>query len=521
MDDGFKGKNVLIVGGCGGMGFEFARLLKAKQATVTVFDVNKPEDKKLTVLEEKGIPVAIYNLNYDSNTLKESSIYLSMYDIIMLAVPIEAFDEVVPIIAPFMKENSLLIDIASVKKQPLDIMLKHAPETISVLGSHPLFGPGIVSHMKGWNVVLVRPEGRCTDSWYITTKNFFESEGAFITELKDSEIHDRMVGITQVLTHFLYLSMAETLNSLKIKLTDAHDYATPPFEILMAFTGRLLNHNPLKLPATIQSQHIGPDIRRAYLQSALRLANFFNSRGTEEITERIAELSTYLGENYRSWAQSVSNRIIKPIGEFKGDLGISKGKIRVFKRRNGDGNGVVYGIVLEVDKDSTLVYRITENEFLNGKMQDKNISVSWDNNYIESDQRIIDESQVRQLLAIYDSMEKEKKKRFARLTFRNYELLKIKTFIEDLQKKSIGSVIIQGIFPSDRTGEDALKLFKLLKNVSDVTIIDRYPVQEGLRITFQIEITGLPKDLLHVFINDITDISSFAHLQISALKRKP
>jgi len=506
MDIDFKDKEILIMGGCGGMGFEFAKLLKAKQAAVTVFDMNKPEDKKLTVLKEKEIPVSICNPDYDSNSLKELNIHPSKYDIIILAVPIEAFDKVVPIIAPFMKENSLLIDIASVKKQPLDIMLKHAPETISVLGSHPLFGPGIVSHMKGWNVILVRPEGRCTDSCYITIKTFFESEGAFITELKDSEIHDRMVGITQVLTHFIYLSMAETLSSLDIKLTEAHDYATPPFEMLMAFTGRLLNYNPLKLYATIQSQPIGPDIRRAYLQSASRLAEFFDFSHTGKITERISELSAYLGENYRNWAQSISNRIIKPIGEFKGDLGISKGKIRAFKRRNGNGNGIVYGIVLEIDKDSTLVYKITEKEFMDGKLQDNNISASWDMNFLEGDHKIIDESHVRNLLIIYDSIEKGKKKRFVSLTYKNYELLKIQPLLDDFQNKLNGTVIAQGVFHDNNIAEHIRKLLNLLKNVADVEITDKYPVSEGIKITYRIKTIGIAKDSLTLFSQNIVTL---------------
>jgi prephenate dehydrogenase len=60
-------------------------------------------------------------------------------DLVLLAVPLPALDEVLRRLAPRLAPTTLLADIASVKTRPLELMLRAHQGPVA--GTHPLFGP--------------------------------------------------------------------------------------------------------------------------------------------------------------------------------------------------------------------------------------------------------------------------------------------------------------------------------------------------------------------------------------------
>ncbi|MBF0531148.1 MAG: prephenate dehydrogenase/arogenate dehydrogenase family protein, partial [Deltaproteobacteria bacterium] len=66
---------------------------------------------------------------------------IAQSQVIILAVPVTAIDQVMSELGPLTRPDGVIIDICSLKEAPLKSMLAHAQG--EVIGSHPLFGPSV------------------------------------------------------------------------------------------------------------------------------------------------------------------------------------------------------------------------------------------------------------------------------------------------------------------------------------------------------------------------------------------
>ncbi|KAL7532344.1 hypothetical protein ACHAXR_004571 [Thalassiosira sp. AJA248-18] len=80
----------------------------------------------------------------------ESFVVEEDLDVIVLAVSIVSFEETVKDLVPHLQKrmeikgeysSPLIVDVASVKEHPREILLKHLPDKCDVLCTHPMFGP--------------------------------------------------------------------------------------------------------------------------------------------------------------------------------------------------------------------------------------------------------------------------------------------------------------------------------------------------------------------------------------------
>ena len=77
-------------------------------------------------------------------------------DWVIPAVPISALSDILLQIKDDLKPGSLLMDVCSVKVKPCEWLRECAPENVSLLGSHPMFGPDSAKDgIDGLQVVLV------------------------------------------------------------------------------------------------------------------------------------------------------------------------------------------------------------------------------------------------------------------------------------------------------------------------------------------------------------------------------
>jgi chorismate mutase/prephenate dehydrogenase len=75
----------------------------------------------------------------------------AMADVTIISVPIDVTEQVIREVAPRVRPDALLMDVTSVKSDPVRLMLEST--TASVLGTHPMFGPSVHS-LQGQRVVL-------------------------------------------------------------------------------------------------------------------------------------------------------------------------------------------------------------------------------------------------------------------------------------------------------------------------------------------------------------------------------
>lgn len=127
-------------------------------------------------------------------------------DLIVLAVPVSRYAEVVKAIAPHVKEGAKITDVGSVKGAALDEVLPNLPKGVAYVPSHPIAG----SEKSGASVAradlfekrlfLVTPPPGLSESHYTPVAELWRSIGAEIV-MMPAEVHDQIYAYTSHVPH--------------------------------------------------------------------------------------------------------------------------------------------------------------------------------------------------------------------------------------------------------------------------------------------------------------------------------
>jgi len=224
-------------------------------------------------------------------------------DVVIIAVPIAVTTEVIHNIGPFIKEETLLCDITSVKKKPVEAMREYSEE---VLGMHPMYAPS--NSINGQKVVLCPEKGR---KW--TEMEKFWSENGAEVHITDPHSHDKAMSVVQGLMHFSELVVAETVRKMDLTGEDMNEYSSPVYQLITDLTARMLNQKP-ELYGSIQAENPENEkVRESFVESAedireiigdqkafankfSELGNEFDLEGAQNRTDLVIE---YLSSNLR------------------------------------------------------------------------------------------------------------------------------------------------------------------------------------------------------------------------------
>jgi prephenate dehydrogenase len=199
-----------IIGGTGGMGRWFAELLKKEGHTVHV-------SGRKTKLSSDGLA--------------------QICNVVVVSVPISATAEVIKLVGPLLNKDQLLMDLTSLKREPVEMML--ANTLAEVIGCHPLFGPAI-KESTGQNVVLC--PGRGTN-WYPWLKELFDKNGFNVLE-RTAVVHDEMMSLVQVLNHLNTISLGLALMESGQPLDELSKFSTPVFRAKLDIVKKLFTEGP-------------------------------------------------------------------------------------------------------------------------------------------------------------------------------------------------------------------------------------------------------------------------------------
>ena len=193
---------------------------------------------------ENGFEIADWVSVDTAATPPSTPLSLDDYDLVMLAVPENQVDVAASAILPGLRSDATVFDVVSTKTRTVAAMLKHAPEGVGVLGTHPLFGPAVLN-VIGQTFMMV-PTERTDQGIYSWMTTLLRSQGAIVEET-DSETHDKYMLLVQTLAHYAYLVFGKTLakaSDLGYTFEESLRYSTPPYSILAAFTSRIIGGNP-------------------------------------------------------------------------------------------------------------------------------------------------------------------------------------------------------------------------------------------------------------------------------------
>jgi prephenate dehydrogenase len=157
--------------------------------------------------------------------------------VVIVAVPIAATLEVIRLVGPQMQKGALLMDLTSLKEEPVREMLKAT--AADVVGCHPLFGPDCPS-LAGQNIVLCPGRGDCWLNWI---EGLFTKGGARVT-MTTPEEHDRMMAFIQGLTHLDTILMGLALRNSGVEASALDAFSTPVFRTKRAIVEKVFGASP-------------------------------------------------------------------------------------------------------------------------------------------------------------------------------------------------------------------------------------------------------------------------------------
>jgi prephenate dehydrogenase len=187
--------------------------------------------------------------------------------IVVFAVPLNSFAEVLQRAAPHLQTGALCLDVMSVKIKPIELMLQYLPPTVEIIGTHPLFGPQSGREgIEGLRVALCPVRTTRAEK----VKDFLADDLKLTVLEKSPEEHDREMAHVQALTHFV----ARALTELHV---EESDLATVSYEELMR-AARLVSEDSWELFQTIQQGNPFADAKRkAFIEKLIELENRMNA----------------------------------------------------------------------------------------------------------------------------------------------------------------------------------------------------------------------------------------------------
>ncbi len=245
MEDNFK---IGIIGGKGKMGNFFKNFFEKKGYSVEISDVNTSLTNIKLVKKNK---------------------------IVLISVPMEIFPKVIEEIAPFVEEHHWIIDICSLKREPVRVMKKFLKQG-EILATHPLFGP-YETDLRGKTIAFYPVRGKNVVNWF---KKVMLDEGLNLVEISPKK-HDEIMALVQVVNHFWLILLAKVIKDSKFSLKDVVYLATPSFLRQLHILKRLAKQNT-NLYAKIQLENpLGKNFRTLLCKNCRILAKAFNSENAE------------------------------------------------------------------------------------------------------------------------------------------------------------------------------------------------------------------------------------------------
>jgi len=179
--------------GAGKMGVWFARFCRENGEEVII------SDRKKEKLAKIGKEIGVETDNFVGAVKKA--------DNIIICVSIDAFEEVVKKIAPSVREGQTVVDICSIKEQPVRIMHQYLRKAL-VLGTHPVFGPG--SRNVKNKAYILTPTNAQEEEFADKYKKWLEKVGARVFTMSPRK-HDELMSVVLGFPHFLGLVACDTL----------------------------------------------------------------------------------------------------------------------------------------------------------------------------------------------------------------------------------------------------------------------------------------------------------------------
>ena len=270
------------------MGRWFARYLLNEGFKVIIS--GRSQEKLRNAGKELGIPTAT---NID--VMKQSQV-------VILSVPPDTLEAVVKEIASYTREEQIIVDVTSVKTRPVEIMHQYIKKG-TILGTHPVFGPGAKS-LSNQNFVLT-PINESESAIADKVKKYLQSKGANVSIMTPKQ-HDETMTVVLGLAHFIAIVSADTLLGFE-NFQEMKKIGGTTFKLLYTLVESVISEDP-HLYASLQMSF--PDISRVeslFQQNTKLWADMVKNKDKDGFARRMNALRAKLEKTDPSFRKAYEN----------------------------------------------------------------------------------------------------------------------------------------------------------------------------------------------------------------------
>ena len=187
---------------------------------------------------------------------------VSQADVIVIAAPVSAFDQVVTEIAAACKPGALIVDVGSVKVRPSDIMRRLLPDHVDIVATHPLFGPqSAMMGIERLKIAVCPIQGKR----HARLAAFLRKSLGLTVIMTTPEDHDREAAVVQGITH-LIAKVLLRMGPLPTRMT------TRSFDLLSEAISMVQHDAPEVFEAIEKANPYAETVRRQFFDLAASLS---------------------------------------------------------------------------------------------------------------------------------------------------------------------------------------------------------------------------------------------------------
>ncbi len=269
---------VAIVGGYGKMGRWIAEFLLKDGKDIVLYGRDK--NKLLAAGRELGV---------DTETnLKQA---VNDAGLVIVSVPINSFSGVIEQLKPYLTPGQVVMDVTSVKVMPVRVMHEYL-DNVTVLGTHPVFGPGARS-ARNQNFILT-PTNDAERTIADKVRSNLVEKGGIVT-LMSPEEHDHLMAVVLGLSHFIAIASADVLLGFE-QLQKMKAIGGPTYRVLLTLAESVITEDP-ELYASIQMNLPGlPEMEELFKKTTETWADIVKSGNKQQFIEKMNLLKEKLPE---------------------------------------------------------------------------------------------------------------------------------------------------------------------------------------------------------------------------------
>ena len=236
----------------------FTRHFLGQEHEIGLFDIDVRRTQELA--EKHGC------IGFDS-----LSNAVSRAELVLLCTPIKATPQIILDVAPHLREDAILCEIASLKQRTVAALKKLAH--VRPLSIHPMFGPD-VDTIEGKTMVVVPVLDREAET--TTARSMFPGAQIVVAE---AEMHDSCMASVLSLPYFMNLAFARSLSPEMFSLMK--EMAGTTFTVQLAVTQSIVGESPELIESLINENSFSWEIVNRFIDESKRLRRLLKSRPQE------------------------------------------------------------------------------------------------------------------------------------------------------------------------------------------------------------------------------------------------